>query len=93
MLPWFGSKLGFDVANPVFDLHGCDFNMQSRARHVAVPEYSNSFAPSQEANMFGNFADLVVSGRIDESWGEIALKTQQVPEACMASALEEARGL
>jgi len=91
VLPWYGPEAGFEVTNPVFDVQGCDFNMQNRTRRVSVPEYSNGFVPCQEANMFRNFADLVLSGRVEESWGEIALKTQQVLDACLASALEGAR--
>ncbi len=83
VLPWFGSELGFEVTTPVFDMRGCDFNMQSRSRRELVVEYSNSFAPSQESNMIRNFADLVLSGQVDNTWGEIALKTQQVLDACL----------
>jgi predicted dehydrogenase len=91
VLPWHGSELGFTVTNSFYDVRGCDFNMQSRTHRLAVPEYSNSFAPSQESNMIRHFADLVLAGRIDESWGEIALKTQQVLDACLLSAREQKR--
>jgi len=89
VLPWYGSELGFAVTNPLYDVRGCDFNMQSRTRQIAVAEYSNSFAPSQESNMIRNFADHVLSGRVDDSWCEIALKTQQVLDACLSSAREQ----
>jgi predicted dehydrogenase len=90
VLPWFGSEVAFDVTDAVFEIQGCDFNMQNRTRRVAVPEYSNSLAPSQEANMIRTFAEIVLSGQIDEAWGEMALKTQQVLDACLASAREQA---
>lgn len=90
VLPWYGSRLGFAVMNPVYDTRGCDFNMQRRGHRVEVDEYSNSFAPSQESNMFRAFAERVLSGRPDERWGEIALKTQQVLDACLSSAREGA---
>jgi len=86
VLPWYGSQIGFEVTRPHYDVRGCDFNMRSRTRRVVVDEYSNSFAPSQESNMIRTFAGLVLSGRIDDCWGEIALKTQQVLDACLASA-------
>jgi predicted dehydrogenase len=89
VLPWYGSELTFAVTNPLYDVRGCDFNMQNRTRRVTVAEYSNSFAPSQESNMIRHFADHVLSRQIDESWGEIALKTQQVLDACLASARNE----
>lgn len=88
VLPWYGNQLAFEVNNPVYDMRGCDFNMQRRTRRISVDEYSNSFAPSQESNMFRAFAELVLSGRPDEHWGQIALKTQQVLDACLSSARE-----
>jgi predicted dehydrogenase len=41
---------------------------------------------SQETRMFRNFVDQVRSGSMNEEWFESALKTQQVMDACMASA-------
>jgi predicted dehydrogenase len=41
---------------------------------------------SQEAQMFRNFANQVRSGSLNAEWPETALKTQQVTDACMASA-------
>jgi predicted dehydrogenase len=86
VLPRCGAELGFTVSAPSYDVRGCDFNMQGRVRRVPVAEYSNSFAPSQESNMIRNFADRVLSGQVDDSWGEMALKTQQVLDMCLASA-------
>jgi predicted dehydrogenase len=86
VLPIHGSELTFDVSNPVFDIVGCDFNMQERTRRIAVHEYSNSTEDAQETNMFRNFADLALCGTPEESWGEIALKTQKTLDACLRSA-------
>jgi predicted dehydrogenase len=36
--------------------------------------------------MFGTFARLALSGKPDARWGEIALKTQRVLDACLTSA-------
>ncbi len=41
---------------------------------------------SQEALMFRNFANQVRSGTLNAEWPESALKTQQVTDACLASA-------
>ena len=49
-------------------------------------EDSNSTENSQEANMFRRFAQLALAGRPDDSWGEMALKTQEVLDACLRSA-------
>jgi len=86
VLPHYGAEVGFEVANPVFRLTGCDFNMEDHRRRVAVHEYSNSASNSQETNMFRTFAALALLGKPDDSWGEMALKTQVVLDACLQSA-------
>ena len=52
----------------------------------AVREYSNAAPNAQEANMFRTFAESALSGKPDPHWGEIALKNQQVLDACLRSA-------
>ncbi len=91
VLPHYGSDVGFEVCNTVFHVAGCDFNMVDHRRRLAVREYSNSAPNSQEANMFRKFATLVQSGRPDDSWGDMVLKTQQVVDACLQSAASEGR--
>jgi len=86
VLPFFGDEVRFEVVNSVFQIGGCDFDMQRRARQVVVPEYGSSRPNAQEANMFRNFSTLVGSGRRDPRWGEIALGTQLVLDACVRSA-------
>ncbi len=88
VLPFFGDELTFDVTNSAFQVAGCDFDMQRRTRVVAVPEYSNSHATAQEANLFRTFSALVTSGRRDPTWGEVVLSTQRVMDACVRSARE-----
>ena len=91
VVPYFGSEVAFEVNSPVFRPQGCDFNMESHPRRFAVPEYSNSTANSQEANMIRKFSEMVTSGRLEPRWGELALKTQQVVDACLASARNEGK--
>jgi predicted dehydrogenase len=88
VLPFFGDEVGFDVTRSVFQVQGCDFDMQRRTRRVVVPEYSNSHATAQEAGMFRTFSSLVTAGRRDPQWGEMALATQLVMDACVRSARE-----
>ena len=54
VLPFFGCESSFEVIKPAFDVNGCDFNMQGHRRRLAVNEYSNSFANSQE-NEYGSY--------------------------------------
>ncbi len=86
VLPHYGAEVGFEVSNPVSRVTGCDFIMEDHRRRVAVDEPSNSARTSQEANMFRTFAALVLSGQPDDAWGDMALKTQQVLDACLRSA-------
>lgn len=88
VLPYFGSQLEFEVANPRFVANGCTFVMERNSRVVPVHEYSNSEPTAQEVNLFRNFSQLVVSGKPDSHWPEISLKTQQVMDACLKSARE-----
>ena len=91
VLPFFGSEASFDVTNAVFRASGCNFNMEGHTRRESVAEYSNSAANSQETNLFRTFGQLVLEGRRDDHWGEIALKTQQVLDACLRSAHNDGR--
>jgi predicted dehydrogenase len=86
VLPRFGAEVAFEVSNPVYNVRGCDFSMEEHRRRFAVREYGNSAENAQETNMFRRFAELALSGRPDDSWGEMALKTQQVLDACLQSA-------
>jgi predicted dehydrogenase len=86
VLPFFGNELAFEVQNASFQVHGCDFVMESHSRCIAVSEYSNSHPQAQETSLFQNFADQVQSGKLNDSWPDIALKTQIVMDACLESA-------
>ena len=86
VLPFFGDEVRFEVTSSVFERSGCDFDMRRRARSVVVPEYSNSHPSAQETNLFRAFSTLVSAGRPDPRWGDVALRTQLVMDACLRSA-------
>ena len=86
VLPGHGSELTFEVNNPVYRITGCDFDMDPGTRRITVPEHSHGHASAQETNLFRNFGNQVRSGELNEVWPEMALKTQQVMEGCLASA-------
>jgi len=91
VLPFFGSESVFEVMQPVFQVRGCDFNMEDHTRRIAVAEYSNSSPTAQETNMIRTFSGLVLSGQPDPTWGDRALKTQQVLDVCLQSAREDGK--
>jgi predicted dehydrogenase len=91
VVPFYGCEAAFEVNKAVLRIQGCDFNLEKHPRRFAVQEYSNSTANSQETNMIRTFAHIVVSGQLDPRWGELALKTQQVVDACLRSAREDGK--
>ena len=91
VLPFQGDTLGFEVDNTVFELNGCDFEMKARRRQFSVPEHGNSHPAAQESNLFRNFNDQVRSGKLNEQWPELALKTQELMDACLKSARTDCR--
>jgi hypothetical protein len=93
VVPFFGNESSFQVNNAVHNVTGCDHNMESHWRRFTVPEYSNSHPTAQETNLFRNFADQVRSGSLNETWPDIALKTQQVMNACFDSARADSRAV
>jgi predicted dehydrogenase len=91
VVPFYGNESTFDFNSPSLSIRGCDFNMESHPRHYAVPAYSNGETDSQETNMIRTFSDLVISGRRDPAWGELALKTQKILDACLLSARQDGK--
>lgn len=86
VLPFSGDETAFDIEQTEFVVRGCTFEKQRHSRRIAVPEHSHGHPDSQETNLFRRFGELVLSGHPDPFWGQIALKTQQVIDACMQSA-------
>lgn len=86
VLPYFGNTVSFDVANHQFVDNGCLFNMEKYLKTISVSEYSNNAETAQEAKLFRTFATLVLAGKVDSHWPEIALKTQRVLDAALSSA-------
>ena len=91
VVPYYANEIGFTVSNGGLNQKSCRFHMEERARQVSVPEYSDGWGNSQETNLFRNFSNLVLSGKPDTVWAEIAMKTQQVVDACVASAHENGK--
>lgn len=91
VVPFYGNEIAFSVTNGGLNQKSCSFHMEDHTRRVAVHEYSDGWANSQETNLFRNFSQLVLSGKPDPVWGDIALKTQQVLDACLASAREDGK--
>ena len=91
VLPFYGSEATYTISQPHFEVRGCQFNMEGREQAYSIHEYSNNAPDSQETKLFRRFAELALSGQPDPAWGEIALKTQLVLDACLRSARDGGR--
>jgi predicted dehydrogenase len=87
VLPHYGSEVSFDVENPAFVVNGCDFHMQEHTRRTIANEYASGHSPAQEINMFETFNKIVLGGKLDPFWGDIALATQRVMDQLLKSAM------
>jgi predicted dehydrogenase len=91
VLPFTGNQISFQTGNPVFEVKGCDFEMQPHCRRWVVKERSHSHPTAQESQLFRHFAEQVQSGTLNPLWPEMALKTQQVMQACRESSRSQGR--
>jgi predicted dehydrogenase len=85
VLPGFGCETVFETGKPEQEIIGCDFNMHLNVRRWSVAEYGSGHPHAQESNLFRRFAKQAQSGVLDKTWPDMALKTQQVMEACRKS--------
>ncbi|MGU7774273.1 Gfo/Idh/MocA family protein [Burkholderia sp. MR1-5-21] len=86
VLPHFGNEVSFTVGNDSFGGNGCFFNLERHERTISLAEYSNNHPTAQESNLYRTFADLVLSGKRDPFWPDVALKTQRILDALIESA-------
>jgi predicted dehydrogenase len=64
---------------------------EANVRRVTVSELANGAPISQEASQFRNFSNQVRSGKLNESWPDMALKTQIVTSQCFEAATRAGR--
>ena len=91
VLPFYGDEATFETIRPVFRVEGCAFNMEPHRQTHRVSEYSNNHPTSQEAGLYRNFARQARSGTLNAAWSDMAVQTQRVMEACLASARDGGR--
>lgn len=86
VLPHYGNEVAFTVGNDRFGGDGCFFNLERHEKTVSLPEYSNNHRTAQETGLYRTFGGLVLSGKREPFWPEVALKTQRVMDALLLSA-------
>jgi len=89
--PFAGPTTRFQVQRPSRPVDGGDFAMIENGQTIEVDEPGSSGPGSQETNLFRNFGTIVLSGKLEDHWPTIALQTQKLTDACVASARQESR--
>ena len=67
------------------------YTMERHERRVGTREHATNHKTAQETQLFREFSRLALGGSLDPHWPEIALKTQRVLDACLASARDGGR--
>lgn len=65
-----------------FQQNGCHFIMKFDQQTLVASEASHAAPDAQEARMFARMGQIVASGQTESYWPEIAMKTQQIMDAC-----------
>jgi hypothetical protein len=63
-LPFTGSRIAFETGNPVFDVQGCDFEMQPHCLRWVVNERSHSHQRPRKAGSFAISPSRLGPGRL-----------------------------
>lgn len=86
VVPFSGQQTRFGIDQSEFEIKCCQFNMRENRAEEQASEPANNAPGSQEAALFRDFSDGVLTGRIDSRWPEMTLNTQRVLDACLLSA-------
>lgn len=86
VLPAYGPELAWSSHKNVLEIDNCRWNMRAHAARHAVVEYSGGERNSQEVKMIQSMNAIVLSGKLNDHWPDIALKTQRLMDACRESA-------
>lgn len=85
-LGWHGPRLGIRHNRPTFNSSGWDFNYVNREQTRWIDESSNGEGTAQEVRLVRHFSSLVLEGKTEDRWPEVAFQTQQVMGALLESA-------
>jgi predicted dehydrogenase len=78
------------VHEPSFEVNGSEERVKCCD---CAAQHTDSRVPGQDSQMFRNFANQVAAGKLNDDWPMWALKTQQVMDACLDSALHGGRAV
>ena len=85
MLPFYDAEASWTQHRHVLEIDNCRWNFRRHSRRQAVAEYPSGEANAPEVNMVRRLAQCVIDGKLDPSYPELTIKTQQVLDACRAA--------
>jgi predicted dehydrogenase len=83
----FRGEPAFETVKTEFHSDGANSFAKPVSQKFPHTESGDNPATTQESNMFRNFANQIFSGKLNDDWPMWSLKTQQVQDACLDSAL------
>ena len=86
VLPLQGSNVAFEIHQIASRMVGCDYINEPSARLIPNSEPVDDPRTTQATLMVRNFVNQARSGKLNDSWTDMALRTQIVTNACLDSA-------
>lgn len=85
VLPFYGNEVVWTEHAHPLEVINCRWNFGRHRERRSVAEYAAGEANSQEVQMVRRLAESARTGELDPRFPDIALKTQQVLDACRRS--------
>lgn len=85
VLPFYGNESAWTHHTHPLDVINCRWNFGRHSQRCTVAEYAAGEANSQEVQMVRRLGQAARTGELDPRFADIALKTQQVLDACRRS--------
>ena len=85
VLPFYDAEAAWGEHQHVLEIDNCRWNFRRHSTRRAIAEYPSGEPNAAEVNMVRRFGECVVEQTPDSSYGELALKTQAILDACRKS--------
>ncbi len=85
VLPLFDSKTNWQIDRHELEIDNCRWNFKRRSQPFFCDEYHAGESNAQEVEMVRRFADIALTGQLDDSLADRAVQTQRILDACRQS--------
>ncbi|TWU34981.1 Gfo/Idh/MocA family protein [Novipirellula artificiosorum] len=87
VLPFYDGQVHWGRHAHDLQVANCRWNYRQRSELHSIDEYSSGESNAQEVNMVRRMSQIAIDGEVDARYSELALKTQQIVDACRRSAI------